>query len=313
MCESVEFQNLSSLANDNNYDISSLQRKMFELSSDPTLPFSSEQRGLLNYFSAQPHLTHSQLIDVLDKVKNKCESNNTNTIKHLFILPEPVVRQIKNTYNAKDHFYEWFLVFENDPVVVDTKTYTSPLDAQIQADEFMMKLENGDEKSWLRFGLMHWGNHRTLISNPHTLICQAEILHFHSYYYIIISKIIENKSNNIGDNTNNYTHNNINNYTRESTHDNTVKITNKLLAHPSLLCDCKSQLVQDASFEQTPCSSTSLGCCIDPTWVARGVLRDQLNTLSPIFYIVYSIKFNPNTNNYSAFIKELKQLLCDER
>lgn len=180
------------------HDIHNTQIRLFQLAKDSTLTLSPGQRGALNFYSSLSHVDE----ETLDKFLNDLATYESSqpplmtksfeTYKSLTL--EPVVRQIKQ------HHYQWGLdANEQDnnqnhtsvtqPLLfVDTTLYKTPTDAQSKADQFLESLANGDEKTWIRWGIVKWAQQKSEQLSPSPVLpCQAELLHVQNQNYIIIT------------------------------------------------------------------------------------------------------------------------------
>lgn len=162
------------------HDIRNTQIRLYQIASNPELALSPGQRGALNFYSSLSNIDESTLLDLISTVMKKTPTLST----HVTTLPltyEPIVKQ---PITGK---YQWSL--ENNiptpqPLIIDPTLYNTPHEAQQRADQFVSELSNGDEKSWIRLGIVNWTHQQHPIQRA---ICQAELLNIHRNHYVLVT------------------------------------------------------------------------------------------------------------------------------
>jgi hypothetical protein len=171
-------QKIKSQLISNESSLKDVASDFYILAIDETQPFTSGQRGALNYLSSQG--TVDEAINIIDEIlKSGLSSNHIQSTSLQNNLDNEVEPIVEKTHNG----YKWYVYYENFPLNIDTTTYTNPKDAQTKADEFIEDLKRGYEPQWLKFGVSLWSHKNNSIN-----ICQADVLHLGKKYYILIAR-----------------------------------------------------------------------------------------------------------------------------
>ena len=206
----IEIQNLIlsiQLQLKKSHDIKNTQLRLFQMAVNTSLFLTSEQRGMLNYFSSLPTLTEQEITECLEKIKKQSEQSKQSTFKKLDSFPryfEPFIK--KN----KDKKYEWSLALQsgefddttvqlkecNDTtiqsepeitfLIIDNSKYNNLKQTQEKAQQFIKLLKNNHQQSWIRLGIVYWAQ-KIKYNNEQKII---EIMNFNQQYYLFISDTI---------------------------------------------------------------------------------------------------------------------------
>jgi len=169
------------------HDIKNTLVRLYQVSSNPNMALTSGQRGALNYYSALPNTSEVDIIKVLDGILSNISSSILsptlpvpNTISasspNSF---EPIVQKINNNYKWNVMYNE-----QETPLAIDPTLYSTPIIAQQKADEFIQQLNQGNEKEWLKFGIVSWANNMQRYP-PQS--CQTEIMNINNKLYLVVS------------------------------------------------------------------------------------------------------------------------------
>lgn len=199
------------------HDIKNTQLRLFQMAINTSLLLTSEQRGMLNYYSSLPtsKSTEQDIIECLEKIKKDSEQSNSKKqyfqfnqlFETLDSFPQHFEPLIKKN---KDKKYEWVLVLQseecgesqsrlnecNDPIlhseqeitflIIDNKKYNNPEQAQDKAQQFIKLLKDNHQQSWIRLGIVYWAQ-KIKYNSEHKII---EIMKFNQQYYLFISDMI---------------------------------------------------------------------------------------------------------------------------
>lgn len=176
------------------HDIKNTLIRFYQISANPNMTLTPGQRGALNYYSALVNPSETDIVQVIDSILSPSSmssssyypsSPSTQNYSSSITSPEtsfePIVQKINNHYR-----WNLFLTQDSDqaPLVIDHTLYTTPVLAQQKADEFIQQLKKGNEKEWLKFGLVSWANN---IQKYPPQACQTEIIDVHNKFYLIVS------------------------------------------------------------------------------------------------------------------------------
>jgi hypothetical protein len=102
-------------------------------------------------------------------------------------------------------------MFEIDPL-----SYKTPQEAQSKADQFMIGLNEGDQKNWIRLAIVQIANSQDS-AHLRSQSCQSTVLKIHSNYYALVAQHINEPM------------------TKEIQEQKTVHFTNKVLTAESVI------------------------------------------------------------------------------
>ena len=162
------------------HDIRNTQIRLYQIASNPELVLSPGQRGALNFYSSLSNIDEQTLLNLISTVMDKTPTLSTH-VTDLPLTFEPVVKQTKSDK------YQWNLENDtntNQTLIIDPTLYSTPHEAQQRADQFMSELSSGDEKSWIRLGIVNW------MHQPHPsqhAVCQAELLNINRQHYVLVT------------------------------------------------------------------------------------------------------------------------------
>ena len=164
------------------HDVPNTQTQCYQVATDPTLALTPGQRGALNYISAQPHATEEYLSSMLDHVQ-RASGSLTVPSPHAAVFDVPVFSTFEPIVKQAGSTYQWSLVTDSvADLILDATPYSSPVEAQKKAEAFISQLHQGHEKAWIHMGLVFW----TQQTRSLQFSCQAELIHIHKSYYVLV-------------------------------------------------------------------------------------------------------------------------------
>jgi hypothetical protein len=174
------------------HDVKNTLIRLSQLASNIHLMLTPGQRGALNYFSTQTHLTESELVELL---KGMIDNNNNNQFGSSSSSLPPSYSPLSSfdyivQQESQTNQYKWCLVqipYESDHESIfhiDNQSYSSLSEAQTRAQSFLNKLYAKSEQELLHVELIKWWKHH---SSSSSVPCFADILFVQENYYVLLN------------------------------------------------------------------------------------------------------------------------------
>jgi len=199
------------------HDIHNTQIRLYQLSKNPELLLSEGQRGALNFYSSLQDVDESTLIRLIEAIQiptsldNHIQTINTNV--------EPIVKSLtRGTFKwyvmSQESVFSKHSTLTSHIMEIDSSEYKSATEAQEKADQFIVGLNEGDAKHWIRLAIVQLANTPDVVFMN---TCQAIVLKIHSNYYAMVTQKMDEP------------------LTKERQDQKTVHFTNKILTTESVI------------------------------------------------------------------------------
>lgn len=194
------------------HDTRNTQIRLYQISKTPDLLLSEGQRGALNFYSSLNEVNEDVLTKLIDSIRIPTSLDEPK-IQTIETNVDPMVKQVSpNTY-------KWSIVQSNNLNTIfeiDLISYKTPQEAQYKADQFMIGLNEGNQKNWIRLAIVQIANSQDS-SHLWSQSCQSTVLKIHSNYYALVTQHINEPM------------------TKEIQEQKTVHFTNKVLTVESVI------------------------------------------------------------------------------